>query len=173
VPIVLPTPAASRLTAADAGEIARRGRKLLRRGLLTHRQYALLDALLWSCRKPGSSAAVVSYTALQRLAHQARETIAAGLRRLEALGLLSRIKRRVRFAWQGRVQASRQAVSAYILRVPADTATEFGPATVIPGVQVLHLEQADTRETRAAQAALDRRRREMEDRLRQKTCPPR
>jgi len=78
-----------RLSPTQAGAIARRARRLLRRGLITHRQLALLDCLLWSCRRPDTGAIVVSYTALQRLARVARATVAAGLRRLEELGLIA------------------------------------------------------------------------------------
>ena len=67
------------LSATDAGVIASRARKLLAKGLLTHRQYALLDTLLWSCRAPGKATAHVSYSILQERAHQARSTVAAGL----------------------------------------------------------------------------------------------
>ncbi len=165
---IVPPSLSRRLTPADAGAIAKRGRKLLRRGLITHRQLALLDCLLWSCRNPVTGAIVVSYTALQRLAHMARETIADGLRRLEALGVLSRIKRRVRLAWANGGHASRQATSAYVLHPPtADT--EFAPATVIQKIETLHLAPAAPRAAMAAQAALaairERRRPLVEGRL--------
>jgi hypothetical protein len=53
----------------------------------------------------------------------ARATIAAGLRRLEDLGLLGRIKRHVRALWVNGGQTSRQATSAYVLHAPrANTA---------------------------------------------------
>jgi hypothetical protein len=38
------------LSAADAGELIRRARKLLRRGLLTHRELVLFDTFIWSAR---------------------------------------------------------------------------------------------------------------------------
>jgi hypothetical protein len=49
-----------RLSPSQAGSIAKRGRKLLRRGKITHREFSLLDALLWSCRPPDKAVAVVS-----------------------------------------------------------------------------------------------------------------
>jgi hypothetical protein len=67
-----------RLSAAQAGALAKRARKPLRRGLLTHRQLALLDCLLGSCRRPDTGTVVVSHTALQRLARVARATVAPG-----------------------------------------------------------------------------------------------
>jgi hypothetical protein len=79
-----------RLSHADAIAIAKRGRKLLRAGRITHRQLVLLDALLWCCRNPAGQIGV-SYTALMRLTHCARDTIAGALRVLERLGVLSRI----------------------------------------------------------------------------------
>jgi hypothetical protein len=125
-----------RLSPAQAGAVAKRARKLLRRGLITHRQLALLDCLLWSCRRPDTGAIVVSYSALQRLAHVARATVAAGLRRLEELGLLSRVKRRVRVLWANGGQQSRQAASAYVLHVP-DPHSEFSARTVIGEQEIL------------------------------------
>ena len=146
-----------RLSPTQAGAIAKRARKLLRRGLITHRQLALLDCLLWSCRRPDTGAIVVSYTALQRLAHVARATVAAGLRRLEELGLLSRVRRRVRVVWANGGQQSRQAASAYVLRVPAGDC-EFSARTVIQGQETLIIEGHDNAAVRAAREALARRR---------------
>lgn len=152
MPIAVP---ATQLTPAQASAIAKRGRKLLRKGLLTHRQYALLDCLLWSCRRPSTGAIVVSYTALQRLSRQARGTIAEGLRRLVELRLVTRIKRRIRIAWIGGGQASRQGANAYVLHLPADT--EFNGGTVIQGREkiqaVWHLVEAQLA-VGAAQRAL-------------------
>lgn len=116
------------MTPKQAGEIAARARKLLRAGKLTHRQFALLDALLWSGRRPGSWDAVASYTALQRLAHQARSTVADGLRTLARLGLLTIIKRRFRCGW-----ASRQGTSTYRF---APAASESSRAPVIQEIGI-------------------------------------
>ena len=146
-----------RLSPTQAGAIAKRARKLLRRGLITHRQLALLDCLLWSCRRPDTGAIVASYSALQRLAHMARATVAAGLRRLEELGLLSRIKRRVRVLWAHGGQQSRQAANAYVLRTPAGDC-EFSARTVIQGQETLIMEGHDNATLRSAQEALARRR---------------
>jgi hypothetical protein len=115
-----------RLTLAEAISIAKRGRRLLRAGRITHRQFVVLDALLWSCRNPVTGTISVSYSALQRLCHCARETVASALRVLGSLGVLTKVKRRVRVRWGGSV-ASRQGTNAYILH----PRTEFGCATVI------------------------------------------
>ena len=59
----LPPPPAIKLTPAEAAAIAKRGRKLMRAGRITHCQWAVLDCLLWSCRTqplvPSSSASRV------------------------------------------------------------------------------------------------------------------
>jgi hypothetical protein len=159
MPTACPYAAPGSLSAADAGELIRRARKLLRKGLLTHRELVLLDVLLWSARKPGAGEAVASYSTLQRLAHLGRETIAKGLRRLGQLGLVQTVKRRIRVVWGARV-ASRQATSAYRFAVPA---TEFGEATVTQEMKILPL--APAAEQRAAETALTARRRAMESRL--------
>ena len=160
---------ARRLTPIEAAAIAKRGRKLLRRGEVTHRELALLDCLLWSCRDPSSGAIVASYTALQRLAHMARETVARGLRTLERVGLLSRTKRRVRLAWhQGGVRV-RQIANAYRLHPPAANHCEFGPATVNQRTIELVICNAGIEAAGAARAALaavaERRREAVEARL--------
>jgi hypothetical protein len=155
-----------RLTDAEAGAIAHRGRKLLRRGLLTHRQLVLLECLLWSCRSPATGAIVVSYTALQRLAHMARETIAGGLRVLERLGLLTRVKRRVRLLWHQGGQQVRQLTNAYVLHPPAANHCEFATATVSQRIETLHIAATSGGEVKAAQDALARRRAAVTSRLR-------
>lgn len=71
--------------------------------------------MLWTARKPGSGVLTASLAVLARLAGQARSTAAEGVRRLEQLGLLQRIRRRVRVAWIGGATASRQVANAYRL----------------------------------------------------------
>ena len=164
MPIILPPPPGQRLTPAECGAIAKRGRKLLRRGLLTYRQLVLLDALLWSCRSPATGALVVSYTALQRLAHMARETVASGLHRLEQLGLLSRIKRRIREAWHNGGVRTRQATSAYLLHPPISH-SEFSAATVNQELELLYIRLPTSTEQKAAQEALKQVRVAAEKRL--------
>ena len=97
----------------DAISIAKRARKLLRAGRITHRQLSIVDAMLWCCRSPTSGGIVVSYSGIMRLCHVARGTVAEALRALERVGVLSRVRRRVRAGWR-----SLQATSRYILHVP-------------------------------------------------------
>lgn len=80
------------LSAAQAGTIAGRARKLLAAGRITHRQYALLDCLLWSCRAPGRAMMRTTYDHLQRLTRMARATLAVGLGVLRTLGLIQRTR---------------------------------------------------------------------------------
>ena len=155
MPIILPMPAAPPISPAEAGKIASRARKLLRRGLLTHHQFALLDCLLWACRRPGAGAVVASYTALCRLAHMSRETVSNGVRRLAELGLLAIVKRRVRCAWIGGGTASRQASNCYVFRAAS---TESAMATVIQGIDVSLPLPAATLEAQAALEAVRNRR---------------
>ena len=148
---LLPLPKAGFLDPAQAGRLAKRGRALLRAGEITHRELVLLDCLLWSCRRPGQDLAVASYTALCRLAHVARETVAAALAKLEGHGLIVRIKRRVRLSWHQGGRASRQATSCYRLVAPpkpnarAEGAahTEFAARTVNRGMEITYQEKGD------------------------------
>ena len=83
------------MTDADAGRIAGRARALLRLGEITRAQYALLDALLWTCRRRGQAVTRAAYSWLQTVVHAARSTIAAGLAALERVGLIARARSRV------------------------------------------------------------------------------
>jgi hypothetical protein len=148
-------PAASPISPAQAGSIAARGRKLLRQGRISHRQAVLLDCLLWSVRRPGAGAVAASYAVLSRLAHISRETVADGVRRLAALGLVSIVKRRVRCAWIGGGTASRQASNAYVLHAGN---TEFAPATVIQEIALSLPLPIAAAEARAALESIRRRR---------------
>ncbi|MDB5243784.1 MAG: hypothetical protein JWP57_4410 [Spirosoma sp.] len=139
------------LSATAAAGIMARGRKLLRRGRLTHRQLALLDCLLWSCRRPGQAWARVSYTRMSELARISRETVARAIKRLAELGLVEKRKERVLVAWGGSV-ASRQGTSRY--RLIEASPTEFARATVIQAQELLTFRAAPSRETIEAQQAL-------------------
>jgi hypothetical protein len=144
----IPSPA---LTPADAGALAKRARKLLRAGLLTAKQYVLLDILLWSCRGHNGQA-TVSYTRLQRLTRQSRETIVGGIRKLIALGLIGKIKRRARVAWLNGATASRQLANSYSFRTQSSDA----PPASKEQLKILPMESAPAT-VRAARDALRRR----------------
>jgi hypothetical protein len=140
------------LSGPQAGAIATRARKLLRRRLLTPHQHALLDAVLWTARRPGSATLIASLSVLARLAGQARSTVTEGVRRLEELGLLVRVRRRVRVAWIGAGVASRVVANAYRLLVP-DTETAGRPAREQPSI--ISIVEAPIGAVREAQEALE------------------
>jgi hypothetical protein len=153
------------LSGPQAGQIATQGRQLLRRGLLTPYQYALLDAMLWGARKPGSATLIASLKVLARLAGQGRSTVAEGIKALEGLGLLQRVRRRVRVAWIGGGQASRQIANAYRL-LPPDT--ESGARPAIQQSPLITIREAPSAAVRAAAEALADRRRAFEEVMRGK-----
>ncbi len=109
------------MTPTLAGGLMRRARKLLRAGRLTHRQFLMLDCMVWSCRAPNSERLAVSYSRLCALARVSRSTVAAGIAALLDLGLLAKIKRRVRVIWGGGM-ASRQATNVYVLLLRTESA---------------------------------------------------
>lgn len=76
---------------------------------------------LWSFRKPGQGVAVVSLSALARLAHMSTETAVVELWRLAEFVLIGIIKRRIRVARIGGGSASRQATNAYVFRGAPET----------------------------------------------------
>jgi Mn-dependent DtxR family transcriptional regulator len=59
----------------------------------------VLNALLWGARERGADQAITSYDRIGELAHLARGTAGQAIERLEALGLVQRIKRRVLVLW--------------------------------------------------------------------------
>ncbi len=103
-----------------------------------------------------------SLKVLGRLAGQGRSTVADGVRRLEALGLVKRVRRRVRVAWVRGGQASRQIANAYRLLVP-DTESGTRPAREQP--LIISVIEAPNAAVRAAAEALAERRRRVEEAL--------
>jgi hypothetical protein len=101
---------------------AKRLRKLLRKALITPHQFAVADALLWSCRAPGRDEAQISYDRLAKLAGVGRSCAVAAIRRLRDLGVLSWRKTRLRVAWSLGI-ASRQWRNVY--RLLSGPCTEF------------------------------------------------
>lgn len=150
------------LSPSQAGLLAARGRVLLRQHQITTHQAALLDAMLWSARRPGSAMLTASLKVLARLAGQGRSTVAEGIKRLAELGLISKIRRRVRVAWGGSI-ASRQIANAYVLRAE-DTESGKQTAKIKPQVIISILSNPGPTQ-RAAQEALAARRRQIEEDL--------
>ena len=145
-----------RLTPAEAGAIAVRARKLLRLRLMTHHQFALLDALLWSCRTSGRATARVSYGQLQTTAGMARATVAAGLAALEQLGLLQRTKHRVMVIGANGGRVWKQLTSSYRLLIEA-ISREFSARTDSQIRDHIHVVEAvPGRAAQSAQEALKR-----------------
>ena len=161
-----------KLTPAEAGAIATRARKLLRLRLMTHTQFALLDALLWSCRTTGRATARVSYGQLQTAARMARATVAASLAALERLGLLQRTKHRVLAIGANGQRIWRQLVSSY--RLLTAESVEFSRRTDSqPQDQTHVVETLPGRAVRQAQEALRRVAERMLARQRAfRLCPP-
>ena len=150
------------LSGPQAGQLATHARKLLQRGQLTAHQFTLLDAMLWRARRPGSAMLAASMAVLARLAGQGRSTVAEGLRALEKLGLVARIRRRVRVAWGGST-ASRQIANAYLLKA-ADTESSGRPAREQASIDTII--ESPNALVCAAQEALAARRSAIEARLR-------
>jgi hypothetical protein len=161
----LPPPPAIKLTPAEAAAIAKRGRKLMRAGRITHRQWAVLDCLLWSCRSPATGAIVVIFSGLQKLANVSRATVSSAIQVLEKLRVLRRIKRRVRCLWHQGGQQSRQATNAYVLHPPRHS--EFNSRTVYQSdsIELLYVQQQTPADGAATAAALAQRRKVVQERL--------
>lgn len=150
------------LSASQAGALATRVRLLRRQRALTAHQAALLDVMLWSARRPGSGVLTASLQVLARLAGQGRSTVAEGIKRLAELGLIQKIRRRVRVAWGGSV-ASRVVANAYRLLAPD---TESGSQTAREQTSIISIMETPSVEQKAAQEALAQRRRHFEEECR-------
>jgi len=148
------------LSPSQAGQLAARGRVLLRRRQITVHQAALLDAMLWGARRPGSAMLTASLQVLARLAGQGRSTVAEGIKRLAELGLIQKIKRRVRVAWGGSV-ASRVVANAYRLLV---TDTESSRQTAREQTSIISIMETPSLEQRVAAKLLENRRKQLEAR---------
>jgi hypothetical protein len=140
------------LSPAQAGALATRARQLLRARTITPHEHALMDCLLWTARRPGNAMLIAPMTVLARLAGQGRRTVVRGLARLEELGLLVRVRRRVRVAWGGAV-ASRVVANGYVLKAP-DTECRSGPAKLKP--LIISLVETPIAAVQAAQEALNK-----------------
>ena len=109
---------------------------------------------------------MVSYSVLQKLAHIARETIANGITKLEACGLLTRIKRRICVTWHQGGKQSKQAENAYLFHPQTDH-SEFTACTVFQGQEVLHFIEAPPAAVVASREALAKHRQRFEERFRE------
>jgi len=140
--------------------IIKRARKLLRCGKITHRDYIIVDALIWCCRSPTAGRITVSFTALARLCHCARSTVANAISRLEALGVLSRIRRHALVTWHQGGMRARRLANAYVVHCKSDhAAANYSESFLIttPAVLSYNIE--------AAKEALEARCRVIETRL--------
>jgi hypothetical protein len=149
------------LSGAEAGGIAARVRLLRRQRLLTAYEAALADVMLWTARKPGSACLTASLAVLARLAGQARSTATAAVRRLEELGLIQRIRRRVRMPWHGGRTASRQVANAYrLIALATETAGRPGREQSL----IISVIEAPIAEVKAAREVLAQRQKALEQR---------
>jgi hypothetical protein len=101
-----------------------------------------------------------SLQVLARLAGQGRSTVAEGIKRLAELGLIQKIKRRVRVAWGGSV-ASRVVANAYRLLV---TDTESSRQTAREQTSIISIMETPSLEQRVAAKLLENRRKQLEAR---------
>ena len=121
---------------------------------MTHTQFALLDALLWSCRPAGRATARVSYGQLQQAARMARATVATSLAALERLGLVQRQRHRVLAIGANGGKVWKQLTSSYKLLIEA-VSREFTARTDSQVQDHIHVVEAvPGRAVKAAQEAL-------------------
>jgi len=129
------------LSAFDATTVAKRLRTLLRKGRITPHQYAVADALLWSCRAPGRDEAQISYHRLAKLAGVGRSTAVEAVRRLRSLGVLSWRQTRLRVAWALGV-ASRQWRNVYRLAAGPHTESSMQPVSRVQASKKASIDEA-------------------------------
>jgi hypothetical protein len=137
------------LSPSAAAYIAKRARKLLRSGELTHHQVAILEAMLWDARRPGSDRVVVPYAGLQKLARACRQTIADAVAAFERLGLVRKLKRKVLVLWANGGRKWQQQPNEYVFHCESGEQTQYPKQEI----QILKSEPP-VRETQAAQQGL-------------------
>jgi hypothetical protein len=145
----MPYAKAGFLSPSNAAYIAKRARKLLRSGELTHHQVTILEAMLWDARRPGSDRVTVSYAGLQKLARACRQTIADAVEALERLGLVRRIKHKVLVLWNNGGRKWQQRPNEYQFCCESGEQTQY-PKQVI---QIL-ISEPSVSKAKAAQAGL-------------------
>lgn len=112
-----------RLTDKQVGAIARRCRQLMRGGWLTHREWVVVDMMLFTGRDRGSDRLTISYTEICKLARVGRDVVAMALRKLAALKVFVVQRNWVRVPWMGASMAARVTASSYVFVAPC---TESG-----------------------------------------------
>jgi hypothetical protein len=75
----------------QARRMAQHGRRLLTARIISPTDYAVLDALLWRCRRPGRSDLAVDYRSIARLAGVCRDTAIGAVRKLADIGLIQKM----------------------------------------------------------------------------------
>jgi hypothetical protein len=137
------------LSPEAAAQIARRARRLLRRGELSQYSFTVLDALLWAGRKPGQDKVTAAYSHIQRIAHCCRATAVKAIKALVQLGLLRKQKKRDLVLWCNGGRRWRQLPNNYQFRCESTAQTEYPEK-----ITTIRKIEANPAEARAAQAAL-------------------
>src|SRR4051812_20615921 len=82
-----------------AKRIAAYARALKELGLLTSHDFAVLDTMLWTLRKPGEAMLEPSYADIARKSGVKRDTAIQAVKKLVAFGLLTKAKQWVIVQW--------------------------------------------------------------------------
>jgi Helix-turn-helix domain len=121
------------LSPNHAKRIAAYGRGLRELRLLTPHDFAVLDTMLWTLRKPGEAALEPSYADIARKAGVKRDTVISAVKKLVQFGLLTKTKRWLIVQW-GRAASNltaRQRPNLYVFAsFPLELATP-SPSTEI------------------------------------------
>ena len=136
------------MSPSQAAHIAKRARKLLRSGELTHHQIAVLDSLLWDLRKHGSDKVTATYRGLQKMARVCRQTVAEAIAAFVRLGLLRKFKMKVLVLWANGGRKWQQQPNSYQFCCESTERTEY------PKDRILILNSADDADAKAAQQGL-------------------
>ena len=104
------------LSPTHAKRIAAYGRGLRELRLLTPHDFAVLDTMLWTMRKPGEAALEPSYEDIARKSGVKRDTVISAVKKLVQFGLLTKTKQWVIVQW-GRARGNltaRQRPNLYV-----------------------------------------------------------
>lgn len=108
------------MTPETARKITAHVRRLQTAGLLTAHDFTAFDVLMWRVRKPGRWDCDPDYATIARLGHICRGKAIDAVKKLVALGVISKTKRHALIRWgRNRAQvAARQISNSYVFAAP-------------------------------------------------------
>ena len=121
----MPTAKRGFMSPSQAAHISKRARNATCAGLLTAKQFIVLEALLWDIRCRGSDRVSTTYDWLQKRAHACRQSVADAITAFERLGLLRRIKHKTLVLWANGGRKWQQRPNEFVFHCESGEQTQY------------------------------------------------